>query len=94
MTSLQAFWGGRRDYVINALSDSAITGFGFISGILIARGLGPEGRGQLTAALLWPTMFCAFTMLGPPRAVTYAVGCRWATPQLLARFAITDGEQH
>jgi O-antigen/teichoic acid export membrane protein len=85
---LRHVWQNRRDYVINGLSDSTIIGLGFISSILIARGLGPEVRGQLTAALLWPTLAGALATLGLPHAITYAAGARWASAQRLARFGM------
>jgi O-antigen/teichoic acid export membrane protein len=79
-------WKSHRDYALNSLSDVIITAVGFVSSILIARGLGPEGRGQLAAAFLWPMAFAALSTLGLPHAFAYAAGARWASPGRLARF--------
>lgn len=42
----------------------AIQALTFVLGILTARLLGPEGRGLLAGAILWPTLFAGFVMLG------------------------------
>lgn len=36
----------------------------FLTGVLTARLLGPEGRGLLAGAILWPSIFAAFATLG------------------------------
>jgi O-antigen/teichoic acid export membrane protein len=77
---------GVKNYAVNACGDIVVTAMGFASSILIARGLGPEGRGQLAAALLWPTTMAALIALGLPHAFAYAVGAQWAAPRRLARF--------
>ena len=47
----------------------AIIILGLISGIQIARALGPHGRGQVAAALLWPGLLVYFASLGLAQAV-------------------------
>lgn len=47
-----------------------------VTGVMIARGLGPAGRGQLAAALLWPTALIAIGSLGVIEAVPYFTS-RW-----------------
>ena len=42
-----------------------------ISGPLLARTLGLDGRGQLAALLLWPNVIALLGTLGLPSAVTY-----------------------
>jgi O-antigen/teichoic acid export membrane protein len=42
-----------------------------ISGPLVARMLGVDGRGQLAALILWPTVIAQLGSLGLPLAVTY-----------------------
>lgn len=84
--SLYHLWNSHRDYALNGLSDAIIAAVGFVSSVLIARGLGPEGRGQLAAALLWPTTVAALSTLGLTHAFAYATGARWAAPGRLARF--------
>jgi O-antigen/teichoic acid export membrane protein len=42
-----------------------------ISGVLLARALGPAGRGELAAIQTWPTFLAGFAMLGIPDALVY-----------------------
>lgn len=44
-----------------------------ISGIELARGLGLTGRGELAAAMLWPTVIGAIATLGLEESMTYHV---------------------
>ena len=84
--SMPRLWKSHRDYALNGLSDAVITAVGFASSVLIARALGPEGRGQLAAALMWPTTVAALSTLGLPHAFAYAAGARWTSAGRLARF--------
>jgi O-antigen/teichoic acid export membrane protein len=88
MRTLHTLWTERQDYAINAASDAVAAVLGVLSSVLIARGLGPEGRGQLTAALLWPTLAGTLAAVGLPHALAYATAAGWASPQRLARFAV------
>ena len=45
-----------------------------ISGIVLARSLGPTGRGELAIAMLWPPLIAGLGMLSVSDAVTYFVG--------------------
>jgi antigen flippase len=83
---ISALWDANRDYAGNALSDGTVAIAGFLSSIMIARELGPEGRGQISAALLWPGTFSIFGMVGLSHAMAYAAGAGWASPRRLARF--------
>jgi O-antigen/teichoic acid export membrane protein len=65
-----------------------LTGLGFISGIFVARWLGPTGRGQLAAAMLWPGVIGILISLGLQHAFVYAVGVGWAKPDRLQRLAL------
>ena len=42
-----------------------------VSGVLIARMLGPEGRGELAAVFLWPLIIATVGRLGINEAITY-----------------------
>lgn len=42
-----------------------------MTGVLLARTLGPHGRGELAAVLLWPSLLAAFGSLGLFDAITY-----------------------
>jgi O-antigen/teichoic acid export membrane protein len=46
------------------------------TGVMLARLLGPTGRGQLAAALLWPTLLIAIGSLGLGESVVYFVAQR------------------
>lgn len=46
-----------------------IVTFGLLSGIQLARGLGPQGRGEVAAALLWPGLLIYLGSLGLFQAV-------------------------
>jgi O-antigen/teichoic acid export membrane protein len=65
-----------------------LTSLGFLSGILVARWLGPAGRGQLAAAMLWPGVIGIFISLGLQHAFVYAVGVGWAKPDRLHRLGL------
>jgi O-antigen/teichoic acid export membrane protein len=47
------------------------TGLGVISGMLLPRLLGPQGRGELAAITLWPITLVCLTTLGIDRAATF-----------------------
>lgn len=51
----------------------AILCVNLVTGVLLARSLGPVDRGVLAAAVLWPTMLGVVGTLGLPEAVTYRV---------------------
>lgn len=64
------------DALLRATSQSIITGIGgqivlLISGPLVARLLGVEGRGYLAALYVWPGMLAAIGTLGIPVACSY-----------------------
>jgi O-antigen/teichoic acid export membrane protein len=85
---LQAHLPGVRDYFYNAWVEIAITIIGFGGGVLMARWLGPFGRGQFSAATLWPAISAIVISLGLSHAFPYAIGAKWASPQQLARFGL------
>jgi O-antigen/teichoic acid export membrane protein len=76
-----------RDYAQNASVEITLTILGFVSGVLLARNLGPEGRGRFAAAVLWPTWICLIIGIGLQHAFAYATGVGWASPRRLSRFA-------
>lgn len=51
----------------------AIQGLNVATGVLLARSLGPAGKGILTAALLWPGILASIGGLGLSQAVAYTV---------------------
>ena len=78
----------KRDYGRNAATDLACTGLGFASGILVARGLGPAGRGQLAAAMMWPGLAAVLFSFGLQHAFAYASGAGWCSAESLHRLAV------
>ena len=51
--------------------NALLTGVGLVTGILAARLLGPQGRGELAAIQTWPTNFAYLGMLGVADATVY-----------------------
>jgi O-antigen/teichoic acid export membrane protein len=53
------------------LASATVQGLNIASGVLIARTLGPQGRGELTAVLLWPFALAVVGSLGITESATY-----------------------
>lgn len=49
----------------------AILAINFGTGVIVARSLGPGGRGQLTAITLWPPLIATLATLGMPTALNF-----------------------
>jgi O-antigen/teichoic acid export membrane protein len=60
-----------RDFIVTAGSNFGIALFGAVGGILAARVLGPEGRGELAAAVVWAGILAGIAQLGLPQALIY-----------------------
>jgi O-antigen/teichoic acid export membrane protein len=48
----------------------AIQGLGVVTGLIVARSLGPQGRGEVALVMLWPMLLASLGALGVPQAVT------------------------
>jgi O-antigen/teichoic acid export membrane protein len=59
-----------------ALAQFALLAFGIISGTISGRLLGPQGRGELAAIMLWPTAFVFLASLGLNQAIVFHTGKR------------------
>ncbi|MEJ2737696.1 MAG: hypothetical protein P8189_29765 [Anaerolineae bacterium] len=57
--------------VSTGAADLALVILSAFSGILMARLLGPTGRGQFAVAILWPSVIAALGTLGVREALTY-----------------------
>ena len=65
-----------RDFSVTAGSNLFIAATAAIGGILSARLLGPTGRGELAAALVWSATLTVIGTLGLPQALTYFTASR------------------
>jgi O-antigen/teichoic acid export membrane protein len=61
-----------------------------LAGVVVARLLGPTGRGQLAAAMLWPTCFAALGLVGVDVAIARRAG-RGGDLPALSRTAVVVG---
>jgi O-antigen/teichoic acid export membrane protein len=59
--------------------------------VAVARGLGPDNRGQLAVAMLWPTLIAAIGGLGVQEAVTYFSGQEDREPSRVLATALWIG---
>ncbi|THD09541.1 lipopolysaccharide biosynthesis protein [Metallibacterium scheffleri] len=62
----------RRAIFYTSGAQIAIQLIGLVTGILVARWLGPDGRGQLAAVISWAALFAYLGNVGIPVAYTYA----------------------
>jgi len=65
---------GARAYVTTLASSVFIQACTLLQGVLVARLLGPEGRGQLAAVILWPTLLAAIGLFGIDVALARRAG--------------------
>ncbi|MDY6828718.1 MAG: oligosaccharide flippase family protein [Pseudomonadota bacterium] len=62
----------RKSAFITLGTQVGIQSIGLVTGILVARFLGPEGRGELAAVVVWVSMIAYLGNLGLPAASAYA----------------------
>ena len=60
-----------------------IQGCTVLQGVLLARLLGPAGRGELAAVILWPNIFAGIGMLGMDMAIARLAGQGQAVESLV-----------
>ena len=65
------------------LSSLIIIMLGFINSILLSRWLGPAGRGEIAAAMLWPNMLMYLSSFGLFSATVYFVTLPESRPQAI-----------
>ncbi|MEL6720300.1 MAG: oligosaccharide flippase family protein, partial [Bacteroidota bacterium] len=63
----------KSDVGLNIRFNIAILAISLVSSIIIARILGPEGRGELASAMLWATFIGYFSMLGVESAIVVKI---------------------
>jgi O-antigen/teichoic acid export membrane protein len=69
-------WFGRADTFSSAFANTFGSRIAFFivslgTGVLVARSLAPEGRGEQAAIVLWPGLLCGLATLGVPVALRY-----------------------
>src|SRR5207249_4701683 len=60
-----------RNIAGTAFTNGILGAIGITTGVIAARWLGPEGRGELAAIQMWPSFLASFAMIGLPDAVVY-----------------------
>lgn len=69
-----SFRGWKADLLSNFTTTAAISVCGLLTGLLVARLLGPNGRGELAAAIIWPSFIQGIVGFGMGQSVTYFSG--------------------
>ncbi|MGC6585155.1 lipopolysaccharide biosynthesis protein [Paenibacillus sp. Dod16] len=64
-------WGSLGNVMQTFASNVLILGVNVLTGIIIARTLGPEGRGEQAAMIMWPQFLAYCLTLGMPSALVY-----------------------
>jgi O-antigen/teichoic acid export membrane protein len=65
------------------ITNTVVTAVGLMNSILLSRWLGPTGRGEIAAAMLWPTMLVYLSSFGLIAAVLYFAALPESKPQPL-----------
>jgi len=65
---------GSREFASTLITNVVIQACTVVQGILVARLLGPAGRGQFAAAILWPGLFAAMGGMGVSVALARRAG--------------------
>src|SRR4051812_40976712 len=60
-----------RSIAETAITNVALGGLGIATGVIVARWLGPVGRGELAAIQMWPSAMATIAMIGLPEALVY-----------------------
>jgi enterobacterial common antigen flippase len=80
--------GLRRDAALAVATGFAIQAALVVTGVLLARMLGPDGRGYLAALILWPLVITQLGNLGIPSALTYSIARDPSASRTLARWGL------
>ena len=73
-----------QSYGSTILGQGFTLGIGILTGILSARILGPVGRGEYAAIIIWPTAIVSFLAFGINQAVVFHMGRRTFTTSEIA----------
>jgi O-antigen/teichoic acid export membrane protein len=81
--------GLKRDAAVAVTTGLAIQAVLVVTGPLLARMLGPDGRGYLAALILWPLVITQLGNLGIPSALTYSIARDSSASRALARLGLS-----
>lgn len=81
--------GLKRDAALAIATGLAIQAVLILTGTLVARMLGPDGRGYLAALILWPLVITQLGNLGIPSALTYSIARDPSASRGLARLGLS-----
>jgi O-antigen/teichoic acid export membrane protein len=81
--------GLKRDAAVAVATGLAIQAVLVVTGPLLARMLGPDGRGYLAALILWPLVITQLGNLGIPSALTYSIARDSSASRALARLGLS-----
>ena len=65
-----------KDFAITLSGQIGVLGLGIVSSVLAARLLGPQGRGELAAIILWPTLLVFLFGMGNTQSIVFHTGKR------------------
>src|SRR5258705_110334 len=65
------------------ITNFGLTSIGLVNSGLLSRWLGPGGRGESAAAMLWPTMLVYLSSMGLIMATLYFAALPQSRPQVL-----------
>lgn len=69
----------RRPLVITLLASGTFQALSIVTGVVLARTLGPAGRGELGTIVLWPSVVAGLAILGLPDAISVLTASRTMT---------------
>ena len=78
-----------RDAALAVATGFAIQAVLVVTGPLLARMLGPDGRGYLAALILWPLVITQLGNLGIPSALTYSIARDSSASRAVARLGLS-----
>ena len=81
--------GLKRDAALAIATGLSIQAVLVVTGPLLARMLGPDGRGYLAALTLWPLVITQLGNLGIPSALTYSIARDCTASRALARLGLS-----
>ncbi|HYX29156.1 MAG TPA: oligosaccharide flippase family protein, partial [Pyrinomonadaceae bacterium] len=81
----------RRMILQTLFTTCAISVVGMLNSVILSRWLGPVGRGEIAAAMLWPGLFIYLSSMGLIVATTYFSSLTSAKPRIVLNSALVMG---